>query len=129
MRHHGVVTRVYRYGHGFLALLHVKHQVEAAGADLGQLSEHDVLGDALHRIDFAVTGSLEQNVYGLLEGALHETAHLLTIDAVARDGHEIAFRGHHVAEKCQMAVVDVGAVERDDAVHLFLDGLAARLDA
>ena len=67
--------------------------------------------------------------YGLLEGASHETADLLSIDAVTRDRHEVALGGHDVAEKRQVAIVDIGAVEGDDVVHLFLDGLAAGLDA
>ena len=43
--HHGVVARVHGYGHGFFALFHVQDQVEAARADFGQLTQHDILGD------------------------------------------------------------------------------------
>ncbi len=67
--HHGVESCVDRYGHGLLALLHVEKQVEAAGADFGQLAEHDVLGDAFHRVDLAVAGRVQEHVHCLLEGA------------------------------------------------------------
>ena len=60
-----------------------------------------------------VGGGLHQNVDGLLEGATHERARLDAVDAVPRDGEDVAAVGHHVAEHGEVAVVDVAAVELD----------------
>lgn len=65
----------------------------------------------------------------LLEGALHEGTGVLAVDAVTRDGHQVAAAGHGVAKQSQVAVVDVGAVEGDDVVQLPLQGLSHGLDA
>lgn len=54
-------------------------------------------------------GAPEQDVHGLLEGALRERPRLGAIDAVARDGHEVPARRHAVAQRCQVTVVDVPA--------------------
>ena len=51
----------------------------------------------------------EEDVNGLLEGALRERAGLGVVDAVARDGHEVPARGHAVAQRRQVPVVDVPA--------------------
>jgi hypothetical protein len=76
-----------------------------------------------------VACSVEQYVNSFLERASHQTADFLSVDAVTRDGHEVTFGGHNIAEQGQMAVVDVGAVERDYIVHFFLDGFASGFDS
>jgi hypothetical protein len=53
----------------------------------------------------------EEDVHGLLEGTLRKGAVLVAVDAVARDGHEVATRRHGVAQRRQVAVVDVRAIE------------------
>ena len=60
---HHAVADVRRDLHALLALLCVEQQVEAAGADLRQLAEHDVLRDALHRVALAVHRRLHQDVH------------------------------------------------------------------
>lgn len=67
--------------------------------------------------------------YRLLKGALHERPCVLTIDAVSRDGHQVAAACHGVAEQRQVAVVDVGAVKGDDVVQLPLQSLSHRLNS
>ena len=90
---------VHRHFHSVLALLRVQNQVEAASADPRQLAQHDVLRHPLEVIALPVGGGLHEHVHRLLEGALHQGAHLLPVDAVTRDGHQVAFRGHDVAEE------------------------------
>ena len=72
---------------------------------------------------------LHENVDGLLEGAAHEGSAVLPVDAVPRNGHEVALGGHDVAEQRQVAVVHVDAVEVEHHAHLLLHRLPDGLDA
>ena len=62
-------------------------------------------------------------------GAYHQRARLDAVDAVARDGEDVAAVRHHVAQDGQVAVVDVRAVELDDGAQLAEQRVAHRLDA
>ena len=44
----------------------------------------------------------EQDVHSLLKGGLSQGARLCAVDAVARDGHEVASAGHGVAQRRQV---------------------------
>ena len=59
---HHAAANVSRYLHALLTLLGIQHQVEAAGADPGELAEHDVLRDALHWVKLSVGCGLHQDV-------------------------------------------------------------------
>ncbi|RNA23267.1 hypothetical protein BpHYR1_033066 [Brachionus plicatilis] len=85
--------------------------VEAAGAHFGQLTEHYVLGDAFHGVDFAVKGGVEQHVHCFLERTAHQTANFLAVDTVTRYRHKVALGGHDVAQERQVTIVDVRAVK------------------
>ena len=93
------------------------------------MAEHDVLGDAGDGVGLGKGRGLEQNVDRLLEGGAHQCAGLDAVDAVARDGHQVAAVGHDVAQDGEVAVVDVRAVERDDVAHLLEQRGACGLDA
>ena len=97
--------------HAKLALLSVENEIEAARACLRHLAQHDVLRDAFDRIDFGMSCGLHQNVDSLFEGAAHQSAHLLSVDAVTSDRHEMSLRRHDIAEKSKMSIVDIRTVE------------------
>jgi hypothetical protein len=112
-----------------LALLGVQQQGEGAGAHPGQLAQHDVLRHALQVVYLGVGSRVHQDIHRFLKGAPHEGTHVLPVDAVAGDGHQVALGRHDVAEQRQVTVVDIGAVEGDDVVHLPLHRLAHCLNA
>jgi len=54
---------------------------------------------------------------------------VLAIDAVPRDGQQVAARGHDVAQDGEVPVVDVGSVKLDDGTQLLEELVADGLDA
>lgn len=48
---------------------------------------------------------------------------------MSRNSHQVSLRSHHITKQCQMSVIDIGSVERDDIVHFSLDSLSDRLDS
>ena len=71
-------------------------------------------------IRMSTVSSKEQRISG---------ARVDAVDAVARDGEQVAAEGHHVAQDGEVAVVDVRAVELDHGAQLAEQRLANRLDA
>mmetsp|Transcript_26864 Transcript_26864/g.76935 ORF Transcript_26864/g.76935 Transcript_26864/m.76935 type:complete len:782 (+) Transcript_26864:965-3310(+) len=127
----GLVQRALRHVladalRGLPVVVHV--DLEGAGADGAELTEDDVLGDRPHVIDLVINGGVHQDLDGLLEGALHPRAHVRSVDAVARDGHQVAAVAHHVAHRTHMSVVYIRAVERDDHADVEEEGLPRGLD-
>jgi len=47
----------------------------------------------------------------LLKGAPHEGTDILPVDAMPRDGHEVAPARHDVTEQGKVTVVHIGAVK------------------
>jgi hypothetical protein len=118
-----------RYRNTHFTLLRVQQQIETTGAHPRQLAHDDVLGDAPHGIDFCVGGGVHQHVHRFLEGASHQSAGVLSVDAVTRDGHQVTFGGHDVAQQSEMPVVHVQTVELQHGVHFFLDGFTNGFDS
>ena len=116
-------------GRRLLEHLLVQVELKLAGAERSELSEHDVLGDTAHVVGLRVHGGLHQHVDRLLEGAAHERARVDAVDAMARDGEQVAAEGHHIAQDGKVAVVDVRAVKLDDGAQLLKKRLAHGLDA
>jgi len=52
----------------------IHHQIEGAGAVRSQLAHDNVLSHAAQRVNFSMEGSLEQDLDGLLERALSQSA-------------------------------------------------------
>ena len=77
------------------------------------LAEQDVLCNTVAVVLLADHGSFHENPDGLLERAPYESSRTCVIDTAALDGHERSSVGHQVAQKGEMAVVDVGTVELD----------------
>lgn len=97
--------------HCQFAFFRVQDKVEAAGAGFGQLTEHNVLGNAFNRVHFCMHSGLHQNINRFFEGTSHQCAHFLSIDSVTSDRHQITFCRHHIAEQCQMAIIHIGSIE------------------
>ena len=92
----------------------VDDEVKGRRANRRRLAEHDVLGNALHVVCFAVHGGIHEHLDHFLEGALHERPAVDAVDAVPRDGHQEPLLAHGVAEQRQVAEVDVRTVKRND---------------
>jgi hypothetical protein len=97
--------------HAFLALLRIQDEVEGSSADGSQLTQHDVLGDSSDIVHLTMGRCFHQHVNRLLKRAPHQRAHVLSVDAVTRDRHQMSSLRHDVAQKRQMAVVDIRPVE------------------
>lgn len=69
------------------------------------------------------------NPYRFLKGATSQGAGLLTIYAMASNGHKMTFSCHDITKQGQMAVIDIGTVERDDETHLTFYGFPYSLNA
>mmetsp|Transcript_15235 Transcript_15235/g.35011 ORF Transcript_15235/g.35011 Transcript_15235/m.35011 type:complete len:818 (+) Transcript_15235:946-3399(+) len=128
---HAALKAVDKLVVGLRVLEHLRVEVELklARAERRELAEHDVLRDALDVVRLRVDGRLHEHVDRLLEGATHERARVDAVDAVARDGQQVASVSHHVAQDGQVAVVDVRAVELDDRSQLAEQSLPYGLDA
>ena len=104
---------------GLLEHLVVEEDVEGAGAEGRELAEHDVRGDAAEVVALGVGGGAVDVLDTLLEGGAAERPDvLLVVDAVARDGHDCARKGHEVAEDHDVALVGVRAVKAEHLVEL-----------
>ena len=75
----------------------LQHQVEAARAQRAQLPKHYLRAHAAHVVLLGEHGRLHEDVDRLLERAAHERPRFLLANAVAADGHQVPFVGHHVA--------------------------------
>jgi hypothetical protein len=114
---------------GLLEHLLIEHEAELARAELAQLAEHDVLRYALELVALRERRSVVEDVHCLLEGAPHERAGVVAVDAVARDGHHVTAVGHDLRQDSQVAVVHVRPVELDHVAELAQERVARRLDA
>ena len=107
----------------------VDHQVECTRSHRAERSYQDVLRHAGHGVQLSIGGRPEEDVDRLLERSLVYRTCLVSINAVASDGHHGSSGGHRVDEGREMAIVDVAPVELDDSAHLLEQGIPARLDA
>eukprot|EP00982_Pelagococcus_subviridis_P006180 30000-Pelagococcus_subviridis.AAC.2 len=100
-----------------------------ARPERAELPEHDVLGETGHAIALRERGGFHQDVHRLLEGAAHERPGLHAVDPVPGDRHQVPTVRHHLDEDREVAVVDVRAVELDDASEFLQKRVSHRLDA
>ncbi len=70
-----------------------------------------------------------QSAYRFFEGALHERPHVLSVDPMPRDGHQVTTGRHDITQQGEVTIVHVGPVERDHMMQLLLHGLSHSLDA
>jgi len=108
--------------------VNVQRDVEGAGSDRCNLAEEDVLRHPMTIVSLADCCRLHKDLDRLLEGRAHERAGVRAVDSMPSDRHERATMGHQVAEKSQVSVIDVGAVELDDIAELAHNGGACSLD-
>ena len=59
--------------------------------------------------------------YSFFKGTPSQCPGLLPVNTVTCDGHQVTFGRHHVTQQRQVAIVDVGAVEGNDVIHLLLN--------
>ena len=104
-------------------------EAELARAEGAELPEHDVFAQAAHAVALGKRRRLHEDVHRLLERAAHQGSRLHAVDAVPGDGHEVPAVRHHLDQDGEVAVVDVGAVELDDAAEFLQQRVAHRLDA
>ena len=81
------------------------------------------------KLTAATTAKRVSDTNRLLKGAASQCPSVLAVDAVSRDGHQMSLGRHDVTQQRQVAVVDVGAVERDHVEHLALNRLPHGLNA
>ena len=93
--------------HGLLEHGLIQEDAKGAGANGRELAEHDVLAHPLQPVPLAKASRVQQDVHRLLKGAPHQRAGVLSVDAVPRDGHQVAAVGHDVAQDGEVPVVDV----------------------
>ena len=107
----------------------VHHQVEAAGAVRCQLTHDDVFSHSTKWVDFCMKGRLKQDFHSLLERALPERSRVYSVDTMPRDWCEDAPRGHDVAKRRAMTIVDVDAVGTQNRPELVEQALPRGLHA
>lgn len=79
--------------------LEVETDVKRAGTHVSDLSKENVLGHTPAIVHVSHSGSLHQDLNGLLEGASRESTGVGSIDTVSGDRHEPTSLSHEVAQK------------------------------
>lgn len=66
-------------------------------------------------------GCIHKHVHSFFERASHKSSSILSIDAVAGDGHQVALSSHYVTKQGKMTIIYVKPIELQYLVHFFLN--------
>ena len=72
---------------------------------------------------------VHQYIDRFFKGTSHERARILSIDTVARNGHQVTFGRHDVTQQGQMSIIDVQTIEIQHKEHFFFDAATDSLNA
>ena len=81
---------------------------------------HMTISSILHVRHLSSCIYTTRRTHRFFKGTSHESANLLSVHTVSRDGHEVAPARHDVTEQGKMTVVHVRTIKRDHMMQFFL---------
>jgi hypothetical protein len=107
----------------------VEKQIKTTGSLRNKMTQHTVLRYPFHSIRFSESCSIVQNFYSFFVGTAHERPRIIAVESMSIDGQQVTTISHCIAEKRQVTIIDISAVEADDIVDFQIQRSSGSLDA